>query len=42
MNCNICAKQFFCNKEKCNPVKWSKTKNYGIPERKVKYGDDKS
>ena len=32
MNCNICAKQMTC--EKCTGlVKWSETKNYGIPER---------
>lgn len=37
MNCNICAKQFFCNQQYCTGlVKFSQTKGYGIPERKEK------
>lgn len=34
--CNKCSKQYTCNKEKCKPVWWHKTKGYGIPERKEK------
>lgn len=26
MNCKKCAKQYICNKEKCKPVWWHKTK----------------
>lgn len=34
--CNICAKQFICNNEKCKPVLWHNTKNFGEIERKKK------
>lgn len=27
--CKNCAKQYFCNKEKCNFKSWIYTKNYG-------------
>lgn len=27
--CKNCAKQYFCNKEKCNFKSWIQTKNYG-------------
>jgi len=39
MNCKQCSKQYTCNKEKCEPVEWHKTKNYGEVKR---YDNDKS
>lgn len=37
MNCNICAKQFFCNQQYCTGlVKFSQTKNYGEVKKNVK------
>ena len=37
MNCRNCARQYFCNKEKCNFKSWIYTKNYG----EVKYENTK-
>jgi hypothetical protein len=31
--CRNCAKQFLCNREKCKPIPYSKTKNYGEYKR---------
>jgi len=33
-NCKQCSKQYTCNKEKCEPVWWHDTKNFGEIERK--------
>ena len=33
MNCQICAKQYFCNKKECKPIKWSETKDCGEVRR---------
>lgn len=38
--CKQCAKQFLCNKEKCKPVLWHNTKNFGEIERKKKWKKD--
>lgn len=32
-NCKNCCKQMTCNRKECKQVKWSETKNYGIPRR---------
>lgn len=29
MDCKKCSKQYTCNKEKCKPVLWHDTKNFG-------------
>ncbi len=29
--CRNCCKQYYCNRKECKQVKWSETKNYGIP-----------
>ena len=31
--CKNCARQYFCNKEKCNFKSWIYTKNYGEVRR---------
>ena len=38
MKCKNCARQYFCNKEKCNFKSWIYIKNYG----EVKYIKEKA